>query len=184
MHDQPRYEALEASEFFGDGRASRQPVEGTVPRGHLRPDAVFHTGKDTGEFVSAFPLDVDVEVIRRGRQRYDIFCAPCHGRLGDGQGMVVRRGFKKPNSFHRDPLKSQPVGYYFDAMTNGFGQMPSYSSQIPARDRWAITAYIRTLQLARGARVAELPAEDREALRAPEGDTESATAPPADDSGH
>ncbi|MDX1630272.1 MAG: cytochrome c [Thermoanaerobaculia bacterium] len=184
MHDQPRYEALEASTFFGDGQASRHPVEGTVARGHLRSDGVFETGKSDGEFVSYLPMEVDAEVLQRGRERFDIFCSPCHGRLGEGQGMVVRRGFKRPNSFHRDPLKSQPVGYYFDAMTNGFGQMPSYASQIPARDRWSIAAYIRALQLSRGARVSELPLEDREALQAPDEGAGTSANPPADDSGH
>jgi mono/diheme cytochrome c family protein len=111
-------------------------------------------------------MTVDRSLLERGRERFDIFCSPCHGRLGDGNGMVVRRGFKQARSFHVEPLKSQPVGYYFDVMTHGFGQMPSYASQVPAHDRWAIAAYVRVLQLARGATVSELEAADREALEA------------------
>ena len=156
--------------FFGDGLSSRPPVEGTVARGYLRTDTEFFTGKKnkalsgspapatttstqaaTGQ--NAYPDDVDVfpipvtkEVVDRGRQRYDIFCTVCHGKTGYGDGMIVRRGFRKAASFHEDRLRNAPVGHFFDAMTNGWGAMPSYAPQIAVQDRWAIIAYIRALQ--------------------------------------
>lgn len=164
MHDQPRYEPLEASAFFDDGMASRDLPEGTVARGHLRIDEVLYTGKSGDTLVDTLPMEVDRVVLKRGQERYDIFCGPCHGRLGDGQGMVVQRGFKQPASFHQEPLKSQPVGYYYDVITNGFGQMSSYASQVKPRDRWAIVAYIRALQLSQAAPLGELGEIDHRAL--------------------
>ena len=166
MHDQPRYEPLEATVFFEDGKASRDFPPGTIARGQLRTDEIFFTGMRGETPVDALPMTADRALLKRGQERYDIFCGPCHGRLGDGQGMVVQRGFKQPPSFHVDPLKSQPVGYYFDVMTNGFGQMSSYASEVEPRDRWAIAAYIRALQLSQGARLAELGEVDRRGLEA------------------
>jgi mono/diheme cytochrome c family protein len=167
MHDQPRYEPYEASTFFADGMASRSLPAGVVPRGHLGDDTLFATGRAADGSLSAhLPAPVDRQVLRRGRQRFDIFCAPCHGRLGDGQGMAARRGFKQPPSLHEARLRGQPVGYYFDVMTRGFGVMPSYSAVVPAGDRWAIAAYIRALQRSQHAEVGSLPAADVEALRA------------------
>lgn len=164
MVDQPRYEPLEASSFFADGQASRPLVEGTVARGQLRLDDHFFTGKTNGEFVRAFPLAVTEEHLKRGQERFNIFCAPCHGRLGNGQGMVVRRGFPRPPSYHIDRLRDAPVGYLFDVITNGFGRMPDYADQIPPADRWKIAAYVRALQLSQHAPVTELPEEDRQKL--------------------
>jgi mono/diheme cytochrome c family protein len=166
MHDQPKLEPYEASTFFADGMASRQPVAGTVARGQLNEDAVFFTGKQ-GEnaFVAELPVAVDRALLLRGRERYEIYCGACHGRLGDGQGMVARRGFKQPPSFHSERLVQQPVGYYFDVMTRGFGVMPPYN-HVPAADRWAIAAYLRVLQQSQRMHLAELPAEDRQALAA------------------
>ena len=167
MHDQAKYEALEASPLFDDGAASRRPVEGTVARGHLAADSALHQGLDaTGELVTELPLPLTAELVARGRERYDIFCSPCHGRTGDGLGMIVRRGYKQPASFHEARLRQAAVGYYFNVMTNGFGQMSSYASQVPPRDRWAIAAYIRALQLAREVPREALAPRDLEALAA------------------
>ena len=166
MHDQPRYEPLEANPFFENGMASRSPVEGTVARGHLREDTAFYSGKDElGTFIVSLPMASDKALLRRGHERYDIFCSPCHGRLGDGKGMVVQRGFKAPPSLHQDRLREQPVGYYVDAMTNGFGTMASYASQVRAEDRWAIAAYIKVLQFSQRAHLTDLPPSDQEAIR-------------------
>jgi mono/diheme cytochrome c family protein len=167
MHDQPRYEPLEASKFFADGMSSRQLPEGTVARGHLDADPVLYTGKTAGGQVAAAPpMAVSRPLLERGRQRFDIYCSPCHGRLGDGTGMVARRGFKQPPSFHEDRLRNEPVGYYFDVITHGFGVMPSYAAAVPPADRWAIAAYIRVLQLSQRAHLADLPPADRQALMA------------------
>jgi mono/diheme cytochrome c family protein len=183
MHDQPRYEPYERSTFFADGMASRSLPAGVVARGQLNEDTLFHTGKNPDGTLSAhLPAPVDAQVLRRGRERFDIFCSPCHGRLGDGQGMAARRGFKQPPTFHQQRLREQPVGYYFDVITRGFGVMPSYAAAVPASDRWAIAAYIRALQLSQHATAAELSAADQQALRAlpptPAGPSEAASAPP------
>jgi hypothetical protein len=163
MHDQPRYEALEASAFFADGRASRPPVEGTVARGHLNEDDHLYRGRIGGEFVETFPFPVTMETMARGRERYDIFCAPCHDRLGTGQGMVVQRGFVGPVSFHDQRLREARAGYLYDVIARGFGRMSGYAAQIPVEDRWAIVAYVRALQESR-ARIDDLPAAVRERL--------------------
>ena len=165
MHDQAKLEPYEASAFFADGMGSRVPPKGTVARGFMRADRLLHTGQtDDGRLSGEFPFPVTREVLRRGRERFDIFCSPCHDRLGTGRGMIVRRGFKQPPSLHDERVRRSPVGYYFDVMTNGFATMPSYAAQIPPEDRWAIAAYLRALQLSQGARLAELPAEDRRAV--------------------
>ena len=174
MQDQPRMKPFRSTTFFRDGMSSRPPVPGTVPRGYLRADREFFTGKKstvgtiapaaaptataTGtntapgvvsypDDVEEFPLPITPDVVTRGRQRYDIFCSACHGLTGNGDGMIVRRGFRRAASFHSENLRQAPVGHYFDAITNGWGAMPSHAAQIPARDRWAIVAYIRALQL-------------------------------------
>jgi mono/diheme cytochrome c family protein len=161
MHDAPRYEPYEKSEFFADGRSARPLVAGTVARGHLREDAALYTGKSGTAFVDAIPLPVDEKMMRRGRERFGIYCIPCHGRSGRGDGIVVRRGYRRPASFHEDRLRAQPDGYFFDVMTNGFGAMPDYAAQVNARDRWAIVAYIRALQLSQNATLAEVPPDRR-----------------------
>jgi mono/diheme cytochrome c family protein len=176
MQDQPKMKPLRGSTFFTDGLSSRQPIEGTVPRGFLRDNTELFTGKKakapgatatatpatqqtagtqtSGTQTSDFPDDVDTfpfpitkETVMRGHQRYDIFCSACHGLTGNGDGMIVRRGFRRAASFNDDRLRKAPVGHFFDAMTNGWGAMPSYAAQIPVQDRWAIIAYIRALQL-------------------------------------
>ena len=215
MHDQPKYEPLEPSTFFEDGRGSRPPVEGTVARGYLQEDVQFFTGK-TGDgqtaggaqgagsqgqagstavqtqqaantaatgagavtpnagstsaggfqaeyrgFVTDFPVPITEQMMDRGEERYNIFCSVCHSRTGDGNGMVVKRGYRKPTSFHEDRLRQAPVGYYFDVITNGFGAMPDYSAQITPRDRWAIIAYLRALQRSQQGTLSDVPEDQR-----------------------
>jgi len=167
MHDAPRYEPLEESEFFGDGGASRMLVANTVPRGHLREDELLYTGKVGGELVDMFPMDVTSEVMERGHERFNVFCAPCHGATGLGNGTIVQRGFRAPPSYHEERLREAPAGYFFDVMTNGFGAMQDYASQVPVADRWAIAAYIRALQLSQGASLDEVPADRRTELDGP-----------------
>jgi mono/diheme cytochrome c family protein len=171
MQDQPKIKPLRGTTFFRDGLGSRQPIEGTIPRGHLRSNVEYFTGKKAGapaasatpqqqtagatgsqatnfpDDIDTFPLPVTQEVVERGRQRYEIFCSACHGFTGNGDGMIVRRGFRRAASFNDDRLRQAPVGHFFDAMTNGWGAMPSYAAQIPVQDRWAIIAYIRALQM-------------------------------------
>jgi mono/diheme cytochrome c family protein len=182
MQDQPKIKPLRGSSFFSDGLGSRQPIEGTIPRGYLRENVEFYTGKKAGAATASattgqqqtanaqqpaptagsqtaaaqqnsfpddvvdFPIPVTKEVVLRGRERYNIFCSACHGMTGNGDGMIVRRGFRRAASFNDDRLRQAPVGHFFDAMTNGWGAMPSYAPQIPVQDRWAIAAYIRALQ--------------------------------------
>jgi cytochrome c553 len=175
MHDQPKVEPLEASTVFGNGAASRPMIEGTVARGQLFEDQVLYTGRTTDDqFASTLPLPLTRDLLDRGQTRYDAFCSPCHGRLGDGLGMVVQRGFKRPNSFHDQRLVDSPVGYYFDVMTNGFSQMSSYAAQISPADRWAIAAYIKALQLSQSVPVELLPAADRAKVSAPDEPQEEA----------
>jgi mono/diheme cytochrome c family protein len=165
MHNQAKMKPYRQSRFFADGQGSRLPVADTVARGQLREDEVFHTGQTAdGELLAEIPMPVTRELLSRGRQRFDVFCSPCHGRLGDGRGMVVRRGYKQPVSFHDPRLVASPAGYFYDVITNGFTIMPSYAAQIAPQDRWAIVAYLRALQLSQGAHLAELPAADREAV--------------------
>lgn len=164
MADQPRYKPLAKSSFFGDERSARPLVQGTVPRGQLRADEHLYTGKSGGVLVDTFPFPITREVLKRGQERFNIFCSPCHDRVGTGRGMVVRRGFRPPPSFHIERLRKVPVGHFFDVETNGFGAMPDYAGQIPARDRWAIAAYIRALQLSQRANVVDVPPEKRQKL--------------------
>jgi len=164
MHDQPKFRGLRANSFFSDGRSARPVIEDTVHRDGLRDDEALYTGKAGGQFVDALPLPLDRPLLVRGHERFDVFCAPCHGRLGDGRGMVVRRGLSQPPSFHIDRLKSVQVGYLFDVITNGFGRMQDYSAQVPVRDRWAIVAYLRALQLSQDATISDVPPEERAKL--------------------
>jgi len=157
MHDQPRFKPLAMSDFYSDLRSARTPVEGTVARGQLHEDTYLYTGKignNPGDYI---PFPVTEEVLARGEQRFNIYCAPCHSRLGDGNGMIVQRGYRQPPSYHTERLRKAPLGYFFDVMSNGFGAMPDYASQIPPRDRWDIVAYIRALQLSQNATASDLP---------------------------
>jgi mono/diheme cytochrome c family protein len=165
MQDQPKYIPLRPSGFFADGRSERPLIEGTVARGHLDADAAFYTGKGPdGKFLDTFPFTVDQQVIQHGQERYNIYCAPCHDRLGNGDGMIVRRGYRHPPSYHIDRLRQVPQGYIYDVITNGFGAMPDYAAQIQPRDRWAIVAYIRALQLSQNATLNDVPPESRAQL--------------------
>jgi hypothetical protein len=165
MHDQPKYQPLEASDFFADGRASRPLPSGTVARGHLNDDEHLYSGKSGKSFAETLPFPVSPALLVRGQERFNIFCSPCHGRLGDGEGMVVRRGFRHPPSFHIERLRQAPVGYYFDVITNGFGSMQDYSAQVPVKDRWAIVAYVRALQLSQHATLGDVPEDARKQLK-------------------
>jgi mono/diheme cytochrome c family protein len=159
MATQPKARPLSPSDFFRDGRSERPLLENTVARGSLADDQ-FMVAQDS----NAFPLPVDEALLERGKERYGAFCTPCHGLQGDGNGMVALRGMKHPPSYHIDRLRESSNGYFYDVITNGFGQMYGYAAQIPPRDRWAIVAYVRALQLSRNAHVSELPAELREKL--------------------
>jgi mono/diheme cytochrome c family protein len=161
MANQPRENPLSPSQFFADGRSARPIAENTVMRGALESDRLT-VPKDS----NAFPLPLSNELLQRGQERYSIFCQPCHGIQGDGQGMVAMRGMKHPPSYHQERLRAEPNGYLYDVVSNGFGAMYGYSSQIPPLDRWAIIAYVRALQLSRNAPVRELPARLREKLMA------------------
>ena len=160
MHDSPRYEAFEASSSFPDNRASRNPPVGTIARGWLREDDALYTGKVNGQFVDEFPFAIGRDELARGQQRYNIYCTPCHGRIGDGNGMVVQRGLRQAASYHQDRLRQEKNGYFFDVISNGFGAMPDYRAQIAPRDRWAIVAYIRALQYSQNAPAADVPGGD------------------------
>ena len=179
MHDAPRYEAYEASESFPDGRASRTPPAGTVARGWLREDEALYTGKVNGQLVDAIPFEVSHADLKRGQERFNIYCTPCHGRLGDGQGMVVQRGLRQAASYHQDRLRQERIGYFFDVITNGFGAMQGYAEQVPVRDRWLIAAYVRTLQFSQYASINDVPPERRGELETPAGAAAPAPAPPA-----
>jgi len=158
MHVQPRENPLSRSEFYPDHRSERPPVEGTVARGDLRADTYFYTGKIGNNPGDVMPFPITKEVLERGRERFNIFCAPCHSRVGDGNGFIPSRGFaRKPPSFHDVRLQKAPVGYFYDVITEGFGIMPDYASQIPPQDRWNIVAYVRALQLSQNATMADVP---------------------------
>jgi mono/diheme cytochrome c family protein len=166
MNDEPRYKPLAASDFFEDGQSARPQVTGTIAHGHLRLDQAFYTGRLNGSLVDTFPVPVTRALLTRGQERFDIFCSPCHGRTGDGDGMVVQRGFRPPPSYHLDRLRAAPIGHFFDVMTNGIGAMPSYASRVSVMDRWAIAAYIRALQLSQFAPLADVPETERQRLQA------------------
>ncbi len=158
MQNQPRFKPLRKSDFFEDGRASRELVPGTVARGDLREDTYFYTGMINGQPGNEMPFPATQEVLERGRERYNIYCAPCHSRTGDGNGMIVQRGYRRPPSYHTDRLRALPLGHFYDVIANGFGSMPDYAQQVMPHDRWAIAAYIRALQLSQQAPRTLVPA--------------------------
>jgi len=166
MQNQNKVRPYRESAFFVDGASARLLPAHTVARGDLRADEVYYTGIRAGKPVADLPFPLTREVLLRGRQRYDIFCSPCHDRTGSGLGMVVRRGFRRPSSFHLDRLRDSPVGYFYDVMSNGFGAMADYASQIEPADRWAIAAYIRALQLSQRAALSDVPEPERGRLAA------------------
>lgn len=164
MQDQPKYTPLEPSSFFLDGRSARPIPMGTIARGHLNDVDAFHTGAVNGQFLDTIPMALSRPMLERGQQRFNIFCSPCHGRLGDGDGMIAKRGFKIPANFHNDRLRQAPPGYLFQVISNGYGAMPDYGGQINAEDRWAIVAYIRALQLSRDATLEDVPRDAKSTL--------------------
>jgi mono/diheme cytochrome c family protein len=185
MYDQPKYEPLEKSTFFADDRASRPLVEGTLARGALDPAAApLPPGgaPAPGQLATTLPEPLTRDLVARGRERFEIFCTPCHDRTGSGRGMVVRRGYRAPPSLHIDRLREAPVGHLYDVMTRGLGAMPDYAQQIPSADRWAIASYVKALQLSQRASVAGLSAEDRAQLDKP--DTEHGTRETTPGPGH
>ncbi|HUA17493.1 MAG TPA: cytochrome c [Bryobacteraceae bacterium] len=161
MHIEPKYDPLVESDFFSDHRSARPMVEGTVARGHLRIDEARYTGKMDGEDVDEFPIPITKADILRGQDRFNIYCTPCHSRIGDGEGMIVQRGFRQAASFYSDKLMKAPIGHFFDVITNGFGAMPSYASRIEPDDRWRVAAYIRALELSETASINDVPPDQR-----------------------
>jgi hypothetical protein len=167
MQNQPKFIPLRPSDFFPDQRSERPLVDGTVARGHLNEDVAFYTGKGPdGKPVNEFPFPVTRQVLTRGQDRFNAYCSECHDRLGNGLGMVVRRGYRRPPSYHIDRLRTVPNGYIFDVITNGFGAMPDYAAQIPVADRWAIVAYVRALQRSQNATAKDVPADAMAQLNA------------------
>ncbi len=164
MQDQPKFIPLRGSNFFADGRSARPIPEGTVARGQLHADTAFYTGKSGADFIPSIPFPVTRAVLARGQERFNVYCSPCHDRLGNGLGMIVRRGFRRPPSYHIDRLRQVPDGYLFDVMTNGFGSMSDYAAQVNPQDRWAIAAYIRVLQFSQQATLDDVPPEARAQL--------------------
>ncbi|HSP94916.1 MAG TPA: cytochrome c [Thermoanaerobaculia bacterium] len=177
MYDQAKYKPLGESRFFADKRASRQLPEGTVARGWLRADQKVYTGKEGQRLVDVLPMPLTRELLARGRERFNIYCSPCHDRTGSGRGMVVRRGYQPPPSYHIERLRDAPVGHFFDVMTNGLGAMPDYASQIDVSDRWAIAAYVKALQLSQNAPASDVPLEKKADLA---GAPRPAPAPPVE----
>jgi mono/diheme cytochrome c family protein len=161
MDRQPSYRPFQPSDQFADGTSARPLPADTVARGHLQDDPLLFTGQQNGQAVDQFPMPVTRDVLSRGQQRFDIYCLPCHGYLGDGDGMVVQRGFSPPPTFNSDRLRRAPVGHFFEVVTDGLGSMPSYAAQIPVPDRWAIVAYVRALQLSQHATVDDVPPDQR-----------------------
>jgi hypothetical protein len=164
MGQQPKYRPLEASEFFADGRSAREPVRGTVARSLRGGDDVPAAFKTGNTYVESLPFPITLELLERGQQRFKIYCAPCHSAVGDGDGMIVRRGFSHPPSFHASEVRGRPVGFYFDVITNGYGAMAGYAAQLNAGDRWAVISYIRALQLSEHATIDNVPPEERSRL--------------------
>ncbi len=169
MAETGREKPLDRSAFFDDERAARPLAPGTVARGQLRADTVFYTGRDRDGLVDQMPVPLTKELLARGRDRFDIFCSPCHGRVGTSEGAVTKRGMRQPPSYHIQRLREAPLGHFFDVMTNGFGIMPDYAGQVPPGDRWAIAAYIRALQVSQAIPAAELAGDERTKLDAPTG---------------
>ena len=169
MYDQPKAQAYDASPFFADGAAMRPLPEGTVSRERGAIDPVYLTGQNDAGLVAELPVELTTELLLRGQERYNIYCSPCHNYDGTGTGMVVQKGFVQPTSFHAQRLLDAPVGYFFNAMTNGFGRMYSYASRIPVEDRWAIAGYVKALQLSQNATLDDVPADVLEQLRTSEG---------------
>lgn len=177
MHVQPKYLPYTATTFFSDGRSERPVVPGTVARGQLRTDELFYTGRENGVAVDEFPFQITRADLERGRERYDIYCTPCHDYTGSGRGMIVQRGFPQPPSYHIQRLREAPVGHFYEVITNGFGAMYSYAARVQPADRWRIAAYIRVLQLSQNAKIDDVPQSERQKMGS--GTTSAQQAPPS-----
>ena len=164
MQDQPKYKPLGENRFFPDGRNARPIPLGTIATDELNDNDAYHTGEKNGTFVDTIPVPVNLALLHRGQDRFDIYCSPCHGLVGDGDGMVAQRGFRAPADFHTDRLRHVPPGYIYQVITNGYGAMPDHGDQIPVADRWAIVAYVRALQYSRHGSIADVPAAVRRDL--------------------
>jgi mono/diheme cytochrome c family protein len=164
MQDQPKYKPLARSTFYADGRSARPIPAGTIARDELNDNDLFHTGKVNGAWTDVIPLTVNLQLLRRGQQRFDIYCSPCHGRIGDGNGMVALRGVRRPADLNSARVRQEPPGYIFDVISNGFGGMGDYGDQVPPHDRWAIVAYIRALELSHEATFADVPPQEQSRL--------------------
>lgn len=162
MQNQPKYIPLRETDFYGDGRSARPKVEGTIARGQLEDDSLLYTGKINGQDANQFPFPITAKDLARGRERFNIYCSPCHSQLGDGNGMIVQRGFKRPPSYFEPRLLNAPVGHFFNVITNGRGAMADYSAQVPIADRWRIAAYIRALQYAQTGKVSDVATQQAE----------------------
>ena len=168
MDNQPKYNAQQESEFFLNGASMRSPVEGTVAQSHFQEDSAYVYGKDNyGNFIKNFPIKLDMDIMNRGQERFNIFCSPCHGKTGNGQGIVIKRGFFPPPNFHDDKVIQFDNGYIFDVITNGVRNMPPYKYQISIKDRWAIVAYLRALQRSQHATIDDIPENERGKLGNP-----------------
>jgi len=174
MYDQAKYQVDEPSSLFQNGTSNRPLPEGTVTRTRGAVNPSFYTGQGENGLLRELPIPLTQEVLNRGQQRYNIYCSPCHNYSGDGNGTIVQKGFVQPASFHEQRLRDQPVGYFFNVITNGYGRMYPYASRIPPEDRWAISAYVRALQLSQNAPVDALPENVREQLEASAGATQEA----------
>jgi hypothetical protein len=166
MDQQPKYEPQERNPFFPDNRAMRLPIPGTVARGTLETDSGYFTGKDErGNLLTVIPEPITMPMLKRGQERYNIYCSPCHSRVGDGKGVMVKRGYIPPPTFHADRIRNVANGHIYDVIRNGIRNMPSYRAQIEIRDCWAITAYVRALQRSQNARLSDIPKEKRDELK-------------------
>lgn len=178
MHVQPKILPLSKSDFFEDGRGSRTPPAGTIARGQLRDDTYLYTGMINGQPGNVMPFPATRDVLERGRERFNIYCSPCHSRIGDGNGMIVQRGFRRPPSFHEPRLRQAPLGHFYDVISNGFGAMPDYAAQVNPHDRWAIVAYVRALQLSQDAPANAMNAGQSQTIAVPGTAPSGATLPP------
>jgi len=158
MHDQPKFIPQRGTDFFADGRSARPQVENTVARGQLHEDAYFYTGMQNGQEGNVMPFPVTMQVLQRGQERFNIYCTPCHSRVGNGEGMIVQRGYRPAGNYHTPRLMAAPLGHFFNVMTHGYGAMPDYAAQLSPADRWAVVAYIKALQLSQQATPADAPA--------------------------
>lgn len=175
MWNRSRYKPYEEANFYPDRSSSRAMPVNTVARGQLKTDEPLHYGTQNGRYVTRNPIKVDIETVQRGQERYNIYCQPCHGQGGYGDGMIVKRGFSPPPSYHIARLRQAPDGHMYDVITNGYGAMYSYASRVPVQDRWAIVAYIRALQKSQEAKLSDIPAKEREYLMRPRTKSDNGT---------